>query len=134
AEWENACRAGTTTSRFFGSAEELLPRYARYARNAADHAWPVGGLRPHDLGLLDMLRHALARRHDEAQAYPHHDRLARGLAAGLRVADDRSRVLRGGMFVNPASLLRAGVRSQLQPNRRDPSFGFRPARTIPPPP
>ncbi len=43
-EWENACRAGTVTSRYFGNSPEILKHYARYESDGEDHAWPAGGV------------------------------------------------------------------------------------------
>ncbi|HKA08201.1 MAG TPA: formylglycine-generating enzyme family protein, partial [Gemmataceae bacterium] len=54
AEWEYCCRAGTSTARYYGRSEELLPKYAWSLRNAKEHAWPVGSLKPNDFGLFDM--------------------------------------------------------------------------------
>jgi formylglycine-generating enzyme required for sulfatase activity len=59
AEAEYACRAGALTSRFFGSADELLPKYAYFRNNSKIRAWPVGSLRPNDLGLFDILGNVL---------------------------------------------------------------------------
>jgi formylglycine-generating enzyme required for sulfatase activity len=58
AEWEFACRAGTLTSRYYGSSLDLLDRYAWYLANSKEHAWGCGSLLPNDLGLFDMLGNA----------------------------------------------------------------------------
>jgi Sulfatase-modifying factor enzyme 1 len=50
----DCCRAGAVTARYYGRSEELLPKYAWYLRNAKDRSWPVGSLKPNDLGLFDM--------------------------------------------------------------------------------
>jgi len=59
AEWEYACRAEATTSRYFGSGADLLPRYAWYVNNAHYRSWPVGQKQPNDFGLFDMLGNAM---------------------------------------------------------------------------
>ena len=54
AEMEYATRAGAVTSRYYGETEELLPKYAWYEKNSKEQTWPVGSLKPNDLGLFDM--------------------------------------------------------------------------------
>jgi formylglycine-generating enzyme required for sulfatase activity len=61
AEWEYACRAGATTSRFYGESEELLGGYAWHVKNSGYRARSVGGLRPNDFGLFDVLGNASER-------------------------------------------------------------------------
>ncbi len=54
AEWEYACRAGTTTRFSFGDDEERLAQHACHFRSSSSHSREVGGLRANPWGLLDM--------------------------------------------------------------------------------
>ena len=59
AEWEYACRAGTTTRWFFGDDESLLASYAWYGANAGTAGvQPVGTKLPNSWGLFDMYGNA----------------------------------------------------------------------------
>jgi formylglycine-generating enzyme required for sulfatase activity len=55
AEWEYACRAGTTTPYFFGSDPARLADYAWYSANAKGAYQKVGTKKPNPWGLYDML-------------------------------------------------------------------------------
>ena len=54
AEWEYACRAGSTTRYCYGDDAERLGEYAWYVGNAEGTTHPVGGKRPNVFGLHDM--------------------------------------------------------------------------------
>ena len=54
AEWEYACRAGTTTAYSFGSDASRLGEYAWYTDNSAVQTHPVGRKRANRWGLYDM--------------------------------------------------------------------------------
>jgi formylglycine-generating enzyme required for sulfatase activity/outer membrane biosynthesis protein TonB len=54
AEWEYACRAGTTTHWWCGNDEAALPECAWYVRNAGSMTHPVGEKRANPWGLFDM--------------------------------------------------------------------------------
>ncbi len=58
-EWEFAARAGTTTDRYFGQKSDFIDSYAWHAANSDQHTQAVGGLRPNDFGLFDVIGNVL---------------------------------------------------------------------------
>ena len=54
-EWEQACKAGTDTSRSFGDGESHVVKYVWFAANSERRKQPTGTLRPNRLGFFDML-------------------------------------------------------------------------------
>jgi formylglycine-generating enzyme required for sulfatase activity len=54
AEWEYACRAGTTTTYFFGDDASKLSDYAWYEQNSDFKYQKVGRKKPNPWGLYDM--------------------------------------------------------------------------------
>jgi len=54
AEWELACRAGTSTKWWFGDSPDQLGEYAWFGDNSQGQVHNVGELRANPLGLFDM--------------------------------------------------------------------------------
>jgi eukaryotic-like serine/threonine-protein kinase len=130
-EWEFACRAETTTSRYYGLSEKLLPQYARYMANCENHAWPVGGLKPNDFGLFDTLGNAVEWCFDPYMEYPATPLWSvKDAPSTGRIDDASARPLRGAPFLSHPGLIRAAYRSNGRPNDRDLCVGFRPVRTF----
>lgn len=130
AELEYAARAGTTTSRCFGEAEELLPKYAWYTLNSKERTWPVGSLKPNDLGIFDAHGHLWAWCQNSFIVIPNDNH--------TEVFEDReddillrkTRGLRGGSFVVLPSSLRSATRNSIEPTSRFSRYGIRLARTL----
>jgi hypothetical protein len=146
AEWEYACRAGTRTIYSFGSASELIPRYARFLDNCRDEngletTGVVGSVKPNDYGLFELHGNAFEWCQDRYRAYGRESRTLRsilGLGGGQvgdvednqkTVLDEESRVLRGGSFNLKALALRSAYRFAYRPDLLSFDVGFRVART-----
>jgi formylglycine-generating enzyme required for sulfatase activity len=127
AEWEYACRAGTTSSRSYGSSAELLTRYAWCAANAGERTWPVGQKRPNDLGLFDMHGNVFTWCQDPAYTYLS-GRVEDKEDLGS-IAADPGRILRGASFLAVTPVVRSATRVFNRPTSRQVSIGLRVGRT-----
>jgi formylglycine-generating enzyme required for sulfatase activity len=125
AEWEYACRAGSTTRYCFGDEAAQLQDYAWYEVNSERKTHPVGRLKPNAWGLYDMHGNVWEWCRDWYGDY------AVGPLVDPPVPDaGASRVLRGGSWGNNSWLLRSAVRSYYNPVFRINNLGFRVARTF----
>ena len=94
AQWERACRAGSTGMYCFGDDESELKDYAWYRDNSGDSTHPVGEKKANDLGIHDMHGNVWEWTSSIIKDYPYVPSDGRE-----GVSDNASpRVLRGGSF------------------------------------
>jgi formylglycine-generating enzyme required for sulfatase activity len=135
AEWEYAARAGTTTSRYFGDDDALLPKNVWYDSNTnRERMFPVAQLPPNPWGLFDMLGNAWEWTFDRRMPYPSNEQITEDVEdSNLRVSNDVARTRRGGSFSYEWFTVRAAHRGDVSyfPNQIRDGVGFRVARTMP---
>ena len=125
AEWEYACRAGTTTAYSYGDDESKLDDYAWYKDNSGGNLNEVATKKPNPWGLFDMHGNVWEWCEDW-----HEDSLSggddpKGPSAGS------TRVVRGGSWCDYESRCRSAVRYySFYPACRRYNYGFRLVRVL----
>lgn len=124
AEWEYACRAGSSTAYPWGADSSAAARHAWYAANSGGKYQKVGTLEPNAWGLYDMLGN-VAEWVLDSYADDYFAQLTPPAQDPLRHQARRyPRTVRGGHYKDGASALRAAHRMPNDPiwNRRDPQI------------
>ena len=121
AQWEYACRAGTTTTYYWGDVMDGA--YAWYSSNSGSKTHPVGTKLPNAWGLYDMSGNVWEWCRDW------YGTLAYG-ADPSGSASGSYRVLRGGRWYDAGNCT-SSDRSYGGPSRRSSGCGFRLSRTLP---
>ena len=144
AEWEYAARGGSTTRRPWGD-DEVACAYANGSdrtKGPRGRAWtelhpckdgywfaaPVGSYRPNAWGLHDMLGNVWEWVQDCHLSYAG----APSDGSAHETNDCQGRVVRGGAWDDPPSVLRSAERFWLGSGNRNNNIGLRVARTLPP--
>lgn len=117
AEWEYACRAGTT-----GETYGSLDAIAWYIPNSSGHTYPVGQKQPNAFGLFDMLGNAWQWCQDKYGK----DYYANSPSQDPQGPNDgEERVERGASSMNGERTVRAAARDHDEPTHRRNNLGFR---------
>jgi formylglycine-generating enzyme required for sulfatase activity len=107
AEWEYACRAGTTTVYAHGTDLKRLAEFAWFADNAAKKTHPVGQKKPNAWGLFDMHGNVAEWCNDVYDRDYYKSSPTRNPRGP---ADGREYVLRGGSWKSTAEALQSAYR------------------------
>ncbi len=126
AEWEYACRAGTTTLWPIGGTAGIsgatLNQYAWYQYSSGKKVNPVGLKLPNDWGFYDMLGNVREYCWDDYGTYP-------SKATDQLYVSKKSRsekVARGGSYEDPPSTCRSAARTRIKRNEiKGDFYGFR---------
>jgi formylglycine-generating enzyme required for sulfatase activity len=122
AEWEYACRAGTTTRYSFDDDESKLGDYGWYDKNSEGKTHPVGQREPNSWGLYDMHGNVWEWVQDEWHVnYDDAHTDGRAWESG----DGADRIDRGGGWLGTARVCRSAFRNHRDPRLRADGLGFR---------
>jgi acetoin utilization deacetylase AcuC-like enzyme/formylglycine-generating enzyme required for sulfatase activity len=132
AEWEYACRAGTTTIYSFGNDARKLKTYSWFSGNSSKKTQPVGRKKPNPWGLYDMHGN-VAEWCNDFYSEDYYENSPQRNPKGP--ADSEERVLRGGAWNSKADALRSSGRAS-DPSIDDTclasdAIGFRCVRNAP---
>ncbi len=124
AEWEYACRAGSSSLYFFGNNEKELEKYAWYNKNSKKAYHKVGQLKPNAWGLYDMLGNVAEWVLDQYDENYFTKMTDVKNDPELIPSSRHPKLLKGGSYANEATELRCANRTKWLPewNRRDPQI------------
>lgn len=131
AEWEFACRAGSSRRFFFGEDEKHGHHFLWWVGNSHERTWPVGQFRPNAFGLFDIQGNVHEWCQDAFEAYPSDMAVVGPVAAETVGMAGTARVFRGSNYRSAWRMTRSAFRFRYTSGERVSILGFRLARTIP---
>ncbi|MDB4810176.1 formylglycine-generating enzyme family protein [bacterium] len=120
AEWEYACRSGTTTKYSFSDEAGSLGEYAWYISNSNSRTHPVGEKLANSWGLHDMQGNVWEWCSDRYGDYP-----SDAVTDPIGPQSGSDRVGRGGSWFITAEGCRSANRFRNHPSNRNYGYGFR---------
>ena len=128
AEWEYACRAGTTTKYSFGDNHTMLYDYAWYKSNSGSETHDVGQKKPNLWGLYDMHGNVFEWTQDKYHSNYYYGVPTDGSA--WESGGSSERVIRGGSWLNHALYGWSANRFSGEYDSRFKYLGFRLLRSL----
>lgn len=126
AQWEHACRAGTTTEYSSGDGEAALAEVGWYGSNAGVTTHPVKGKPANAFGLYDLQGNVWEWCQDRWDESAYRKRGVEWIDRYEEDGEDSTnRVIRGGSWVDTARYCRAAFRFWILPTNRGRDVGFR---------
>lgn len=116
AEWEYACRAGSTTEYAFGETAAGLSDYAWFKENSGGKTHAVGQKKPNPWGLFDLYGNVAEWTYDQYAA-DFYAAQQKGVAVNPVAAPAKlyAHVIRGGSYEDTSSDLRSAARLASDP-------------------
>lgn len=124
AQWECACRAGTTTAFSYGASED--GDYMWYTSNSSSQTHEVGTKMPNEWGLFDMHGNVC----EWCLDWYAEDLGTTAVTNPKGASSGANRVLRGGTWLNSAAWTRSAFRGYTPSSTSYNSRGFRLARAL----
>jgi formylglycine-generating enzyme required for sulfatase activity len=125
AEWQYACRAGTSTRFFSGESEADLARVAWYQGNSGGTTHPVGQKPPNAWGLYDVHGNVYEWCQDAIGGPDYHDTGPVTDPVGLQHEDQEASGLCGGCWGSTADECRSAAGMECAVDPRNNIVGFR---------
>lgn len=112
AEWEYACRAGTTTSHFFGEDDAKIGDYGWYEQNSDFKYQKVGKKKPNPWGLFDIYGNVVEWVLDQYDPDWYKANVGKGVLADPwnKATKPYPHAVRGGSWDDEAKMLRSAAR------------------------
>lgn len=124
AEWEYACRAGSTSAYSFGNNQNDLDAYAWYAQNSNDAYHKIGTKKPNPWELYDMHGNVAEWTLDQYDSTTYAKRKSTTVNPLEKATTVYPKVVRGGSWIDGPEQLRSAARqaSSKTWKRRDPQM------------
>jgi formylglycine-generating enzyme required for sulfatase activity/serine/threonine protein kinase len=122
AQWEYACRAGSSSKYYFGDSEKTLGKYAWFVDNSQGNMHPVGQKNANAWGLYDMYGNVWEWCADWYDA-GYYGRSPQSDPTGAPIGTIK--ILRGGCWDNAANKCLSAYRLNTIPFNDRTKFGFR---------